>query len=457
MRQALKRLYRWIGEFRVARTPARSRPAVCLCLENLEERVVMTSLLDAPVAPAQSIAVATMTLTSPAATATMQDATSVFPASSGLTVSYNDSGTNAAALNAGSVVTVQLSGLTGAMSTSAANQLPEIFKLDDGSSLANQLLLPGGVPSVANPPSAAPGQLTTLGSPTSAQALSAPPLITPSALSMPPNHALDLQSPAFRISRTPADASPLQVAFVQTVYGPSGTVAQEGIVSFVPRSTHVNVPLAWGFDQPADPPEIVTLTLRGDGCYRVAQPTATLFLADATRGCSESALLEAFRQGQSTEAFNALFQLHRSAVFQTCIGLLRNLADAEDVTQVVFLMLARQPLRLGMNMAGWLRTVARHACIGLMRSRSRRVRHEKNAAKAEHVQGDDELIDLREELDAALTQLAPDLGEAVRLRYLEGWSQQQAAERLGCPRGTLSQRASRGIQSLRDILGSAAD
>ena len=47
----------------------------------------------------------------------------------------------------------------------------------------------------------------------------------------------------------------------------------------------------------------------------------------------------------------------------------------------------RQPLRLGMNMAGWLRTVARHACIGLLRSRSRRVRHEKNAAKAEQVHG----------------------------------------------------------------------
>jgi RNA polymerase sigma factor (sigma-70 family) len=268
---------------------------------------------------------------------------------------------------------------------------------------------------------------------------------------------VELQSAAFRISRTPADASPLQVAFVQTAFGPSGAVAQEGTASFVPGSAHVDIPLARGLEQPADPCEIVTLTLRGDGCYRVAQPTATLFLVDATRACSETALFEAFRRGQSPEAFNALFQLHRSAVFQTCVGLLRNLADAEDVTQVVFLMLARQPLRLGMNMAGWLRTVARHACIGLLRSRSRRVRHEKNAAKAERVHGDDEATDLRDELEVALGQLAPDLRDAVRLRYLDGWSQQQAAERLGCPRGTLSQRASRGVQTLRDILGSAID
>jgi DNA-directed RNA polymerase specialized sigma24 family protein len=46
---------------------------------------------------------------------------------------------------------------------------------------------------------------------------------------------------------------------------------------------------------------------------------------------------------------------------------------------------------------------------------------------------------------------------ATRLRYLEGWSQQQAAERLGCPRGTLSQRAARGVQTLRNILGCTAD
>ena len=262
---------------------------------------------------------------------------------------------------------------------------------------------------------------------------------------------------AFRISRTPVDASPLQVAFVQTAYGPTGAVADEGIASFVPGSVNVDVPLARALEQLGNPREIVTLTLRGDAGYRVAQPTATFFLADATRGCSETALFEAFRRGQSAEAFNALYQIHRSAVFQTCLGLLRNAADAEDMTQVVFLMLARQQLRLSVNMAGWLRTVARHACIGLLRARSRRLRHEKNAAKSEQIQGEDAAADLRDELDVALAQLAPVLQDAVRLRYLEGWSQQQAAQQLCCPRGTLSQRAARGIHAMRDILGCAAD
>jgi RNA polymerase sigma factor (sigma-70 family) len=331
----------------------------------------------------------------------------------------------------------------GAGSTLAVHPQPPDIALDTAGATGHPL------------PAANLAPVQTAGVPTAA----APALINPSIALTPPSQALDLQSAAFRISRMPTDASPLEVAFVQAAYGPAGVVAHEGTASFDPGSAHVDVPVAWALESPADPCEIVTLTLRSVDAsrYRVAQPTATLFLVDANRGCSETALFEAFRCGQSTEAFNALFQLHRSAVCRTCFGLLRNLADAEDVTQIVFLMLARQQLRIGINIAGWLRTVARHASIGLLRSRARRSRHETKVAKAEHIQGEDEAIDLRDELEVALAQLAPDLRDAVRLRYLEGWSQQEAAERLGCPRGTLSQRAARGIQILRAILGFRAD
>lgn len=53
----------------------------------------------------------------------------------------------------------------------------------------------------------------------------------------------------------------------------------------------------------------------------------------------------------------------------------------------------------------------------------------------------------------ALSQLSAPLRDAVQLRYLEGWSQAEAARMLGCPRGTLSQRAALGVRQLRGILG----
>jgi RNA polymerase sigma-70 factor (ECF subfamily) len=69
------------------------------------------------------------------------------------------------------------------------------------------------------------------------------------------------------------------------------------------------------------------------------------------------------------------------------------------------------------------------------------------------VASEEPLRELREELDVALNQLSPPLRDAVQLRYLEGWSQAEAAQMLGCPRGTLSQRAALGVRQLRGILG----
>ena len=107
-------------------------------------------------------------------------------------------------------------------------------------------------------------------------------------------------------------------------------------------------------------------------------------------------------------------------------------------------------------MAGWLGTVARNAAIMFLRSRSRRRRHEQRAARPVQAASEESSLELREELDAALTRLPTPLREAVRLRYLEGLSQREAAEAVGCPRGTLAQRAANGVRCLRGILDNGA-
>ena len=66
---------------------------------------------------------------------------------------------------------------------------------------------------------------------------------------------------------------------------------------------------------------------------------------------------------------------------------------------------------------------------------------------------DEPEIDLREEVEAALSRVEEPLRQAVQLRYLEGLSQAEAAEAVGCPRGTLSRRASLGLSRLRELGG----
>jgi RNA polymerase sigma factor (sigma-70 family) len=286
----------------------------------------------------------------------------------------------------------------------------------------------------------------------SEQAPEVTPAVSAVSRSFGVNGLPESESAAFRISRTPADDTPLEVHYTLTAYTSTGAIGHEQAATIAPGASHVDVPAILEPSADAADHEVVTLTLRDNGGYSIARPSATLFVAGESAGCSETALFEAYKRGQSQEAFNALVERHRPTVFRTCYGILGNRADAEDVSQVVFMMLAGRGVRLHATLAGWLRTVARNASIAFLRSRRRRARHELLAAKLAVAVAEDAVTALREELDLALRQLPPSLREAVRLRYLEDWSQKEAAQILGCPRGTLSQRAARGLRCLRNIL-----
>lgn len=307
----------------------------------------------------------------------------------------------------------------------------------------------GGVGLVAYPEVEATGQVPAMaGSPESvAPAAQAPKVAVAASLVLPTADG----TPTLRLQQPAAAAGPVEVRCVVTAFGP-GVAHQEQVVSVPAGGKAVEVAL-----QPvAGTTEIVTVQLHatsGDA----APAVTTEFLTSDPSACSEAALFEAYRQGQSPEAFAALVDRYRQTVMRTCHRVVGNWHDAEDLCQIVFLALAHRQLGLQTSLAGWLRTVARNAAIVFLRAKNRRARHEGQAAKEVQVPSDEAAHDQREELDLALQQLHAPLREAVRLRYLEGWSQNEAAALLGCPRGTLSQRAALGVRHLRGILGDGED
>jgi RNA polymerase sigma factor (sigma-70 family) len=255
---------------------------------------------------------------------------------------------------------------------------------------------------------------------------------------------------AFRVSREPAGDARVEVRYTLTAHGRAGAVSAERVAVVPAGAAHVDVPADAA--PPAAGREIVTLTLQEGGGYQVARPAGALFLAGDARACSEAALLSAYHEGRSEEALTALVERNRPAVLRACHRVLGNWHDAEDVSQMVFLALAQGQVRLHSTLAGWLGTVARHAAIVALRARNRRYRHEHRASRPAAAPPEDPSAELREELEAALAWLSAPLRDAVRLRYLEGWSQLDAARILGCPRGTLAQRAALGVRRLGEIL-----
>jgi RNA polymerase sigma factor (sigma-70 family) len=264
---------------------------------------------------------------------------------------------------------------------------------------------------------------------------------------------VDVPVDSFRITRSPVSNATMEVRFALTEYSSTGAVRNEYVVAIPSGAAHVDIRSGLPPAGQANGTEIVTLTLLSNGDYQIVQPTVARFIPGNARDCSEPALIAAFQQEKLAEAFSALVARNRSSVMRTCYGVLGNWHDAEDVTQMVFLILAQQQMQLQNSLVGWLRTVARNAAIAFLRSRARRARHESRSAKPIMVASEEPQHELREELDVALNQLSPPLRDAVHLRYIEGWSQAEAARMVGCPRGTLSQRAALGVRQLRSILG----
>jgi RNA polymerase sigma factor (sigma-70 family) len=166
---------------------------------------------------------------------------------------------------------------------------------------------------------------------------------------------------------------------------------------------------------------------------------------------TDTVLVGQFRDLRSEAAFAEIVSRHGALVYRACLRALGNSADAEDAAQATFLVLAQRCGNVNGPLVPWLLGVSQRVAHNLLVARARRRRRENEVAVAK-VAVVNPTTGLREELDAAIAQLPPKLAEAVSLRYLEGRSQQEAAELAGCPQGTLGRRAKEGIDRLRSIL-----
>ncbi len=163
--------------------------------------------------------------------------------------------------------------------------------------------------------------------------------------------------------------------------------------------------------------------------------------AAATATLSDAEVLRRYVQQADPAAFELLVWRHERLVWGVCRRLLRQEQDAEDAFQAVFLTLARKAGSIGRaeSVAGWLYRVAYRCALRLCRSQRHRGRSLQGVEPA--VEGEAEALERRElqEVVAQEVQRLPGkYRAAVVLCYLEGRSYQEAAEQLGCPKGTLS-------------------
>jgi RNA polymerase sigma factor (sigma-70 family) len=168
---------------------------------------------------------------------------------------------------------------------------------------------------------------------------------------------------------------------------------------------------------------------------------------------SDADLLALFLAQRDEAAFAALVKRHNPMVLGVCRSVLRHAQDAEDACQASFLVLARNAasIRSKSSLAAWLHGVAYRLARKLEVARARAVTGSSERAATNPL---DELS-LREAQQIVHEELNR-LRETYRLPlilcYLEGQTQDEAANRLGWRTTTLKGRLDRGRELLRKRL-----
>jgi RNA polymerase sigma-70 factor (ECF subfamily) len=154
------------------------------------------------------------------------------------------------------------------------------------------------------------------------------------------------------------------------------------------------------------------------------------------------------------DSFDRLVRLNERIVFQIALSVVRNTADAEDVTQDAFLRayLKFESLADPQRFRAWMCQIVRRVALNRMRSETRfRTREEKSYDETTAVVDVAAAAEDREfarRLRAAIDALPERLREVVLLCAIEGLEPSDVAGILAIPAGTVRSRLHAGRKAL---------
>ena len=162
-------------------------------------------------------------------------------------------------------------------------------------------------------------------------------------------------------------------------------------------------------------------------------------------------------------ALGSLYDESSKHVYGVALSVLRDTADAEEVTLDVYSQVWRSSAVYSSqrgSVVAWLLTLARSRAIDRLRSRSTRLKREEpldDSPRSFHT-GDASPEDsasakqTRQRIQQALDRIPPDQREVVELAYFSGMSHSELAAHLDQSLGTVKTRIRMGMMKLREEL-----
>lgn len=164
--------------------------------------------------------------------------------------------------------------------------------------------------------------------------------------------------------------------------------------------------------------------------------------------------------GLDGNAFGRLYDMHVDRVYRHIYYRVGNEADAEDLTQQVFLKAweaIRRYKRTESRFVAWLMTISHNVVIDFYRTRYKRDRAylEGDTMTDESVPSPVQAAEARfqqQQVRRAISQLPRDQQHVILLRFIEGFRNPEVASIMGKSEGAIRVILHRGLVALRYIL-----
>lgn len=157
-------------------------------------------------------------------------------------------------------------------------------------------------------------------------------------------------------------------------------------------------------------------------------------------------------------AFGELYDIHVDQIYRHIYYRVGNTADAEDLTQQVFIKAwhaIKRYRRKSVPLAAWLMTISRNLVIDFYRARKEKISLDDDYKEASKEPGPELLAEIemeRRELIETITRLPEEYRQVIIMRFIEDFSYEEIAAALNKSEGAIRVTLHRALKKMRDLM-----